>query len=99
MAVPAIPFGIYDYLSKIDNYYLQNIKFIFAWTLQDYFPFHWNMLSYQEKERYDNEIKQFEYASDIHLNYSSIMYDNNLEPDNKKYHEIYPNMLTEIINN
>lgn len=99
LAVPAIPFGIYNYISQINISYLQNIKFIFAWTLQDHFSFHWNMLSYQEKERYDDEINQFKYDNNTKLNYISLMYYNSLRPDNKKYHEIHTNMLTEIVNN
>lgn len=97
LAVPAIPFDIYSYMSQIENEYLINIKFIFAWNRQDAFPFHWNIVSHEEKERYDANINQIEFESNIKLNYKSFMYDNNLLEDPKKYHEIPLEMITEII--
>jgi hypothetical protein len=97
LAVPAIPFDIYSYINLIENEYLINIKFIFAWNRQDVFPFHWNVVSYKEKERYDVNINQIESESNIKLNYQSFIYDNNLLEDPKKYHEIPFEMITEII--
>jgi hypothetical protein len=102
LAVPGIPLSV-EILKTIDITRLQTIKFIFGWVQQDGFVFNWKntdtntkIKSYQEKERYDANIRKIEDELDIKLDYTSIMYDNNKEEHDKIHHEIYPDMIDEI---
>ena len=94
LSVPGIPFGI-DKLTKIKESRLKKINFIFSWIKQDEYLFNWNKKSYEEKSRYDNQMKLLE--NKVKLKYISEMYDNNNQSDEKKYHEVSSNMITTII--
>jgi len=102
LAVPGIPLSV-EILETIPEDRLKTIKFIFGWTQQDGFVFNWKnaetnipIKSYQEKERYDKDIKDIEDDLDIKLDYTSIMYDNGGPEDDRLNHEIDPRMIDEI---
>jgi hypothetical protein len=102
LAVPGIPLSV-EILKTIPEDRLKTIKFIFGWVQQDGFVFNWKnaetnipIKSYQEKERYDKDIKDIEDDLDIKLDYTSIMYDNGGPEDDRLNHEIDPRMIDEI---
>ena len=102
LAVPGIPSSV-EILKTIDEERLKTIKFIFGWTQQDGFEFHWKTTetnaktkSNQEKKRYDTNIKKIEDELYIKLDYTSIMYDNGGVEQPKDAHEIYTDMIDEI---
>ena len=90
LAVPGIPHGV-DILQKINKKRLKEINFVFGWTKQDGFLFHWGQKSFQEKERYDKMMK------DMKITYISEMYDNNMTEDPKIYHEVSLQLIDTII--
>jgi pimeloyl-ACP methyl ester carboxylesterase len=95
LAVPGIPSSV-DILKSIDPIRLQEIKFIFGWTQQDGYIYHWNIKSNQEKARYDENIGKIQDEKNITLDYKSFMYDNGGPENSKNAHEIYPDMIDEI---
>jgi len=96
LAVPGIPFGV-DILSNLSIDRLEKINFVFGWLKQDGYKFDWG-ISYEEKDRYDRIMKQIEEHNKNKLKYKSYMYDNHLDIDLKIYHELYPEMIDDIIN-
>lgn len=93
LAVPGIPFGIQE-LRNINPDKLKTIRFLFGWTKQDGFNFvGWNKLSYQEVERYRNQLVE------LGLNSSEIVkeYDVEGEIDKSNNHEVHPNMIDDIL--
>ena len=96
LAVACIPFSVKD-LEKINSKKLEEIKFIFGWTLQDTYDYIWGVKSFEEKERYDLIMKNFK-EKYTNINYKSFMYDYNCAHDSFMYHEIHPEMIDDIIN-
>ena len=94
LAVPGNPFNIME-LRNISEERLKNIKFVFSWTKQDIYSFHWGKTSVEEKEIYDENMKKL--GKDI--NYKSIIQDlgKDVKDDDKKYHEINQDLINEII--
>jgi hypothetical protein len=104
LAVPGIPYSIKS-LKTINRKRLDEINFVFGWTEQDCYEFHWCKIgttektkSKDEKERYDSIMKEFGVK-----NYKSFMFianDVNGSPKkshNKDHHELFPEMITKII--
>lgn len=90
LAVPGIPSNV-TILSKLDKNRLKNINFVFGWVKQDGFKFKWGK-SNEEQIKYNETIK------DIKCNCMSIMYDNDGEEHDKIHHEIFPDMIDDIVN-
>ena len=104
LAVPGIPTingipSIYDILSRLNESRKNEVKFVFGWVLQDAFPFHWGMLSFEEKNRYDEIMKILYNVNNLDEipNYKSFIYDNGEESNPKIYHELYPDLIDEIV--
>ena len=97
LAVPGNPFGV-EKLLELDSERLSKIKFIFSWTKQDTFLFHWCIESKDEKLRYDDTMRLIEGEKKIKLDYKSILQNlPNTNPDNKLYHEINQKLIDEIV--
>jgi len=90
LAVPASPTDI-SYLKNIDKKRLNKIKFIFGWSVQDHYQFHWNRISCDEKVIYDKRMKEMGIE-----NYIPLMEDKKVNPHTKDFHEI-PDLLIETI--
>ena len=98
LAVPGIP-PIDSGIQKLNDLTvdrIKNIKFVFGWTKQDIYPFHWGKSS-AEKEVYDNIMSEIAKKHKIQLNFISEMYDNNCVPDPSQFHELYSEMISTII--
>jgi hypothetical protein len=95
LAVPGISSSVQN-LEKIDSDKLDDINFVFGWTKQDAYNYIWGLKSFEEKDRYDN-IMQRIIAKNNNIKYHSEMYDNNCQPHESDYHEIYPHMIDLII--
>jgi hypothetical protein len=95
LAVPGIPFNI-DILDQLRDDRLEEINFIFGWLKQDGYLFNWGRKSNQEKKYYDETIEDIK-GKRLTIKYKSIEYDNGEKEDPKKYHELYPGMIDDII--
>jgi len=96
LAVPGIPFNV-DVLNRLSQNRLEEINFVFGWVKQDGYPFDWGNKSFQEKDVYDGMMKSIKDNKGIAMKYKSLMYDNGGDVDEKKYHEIYPQMINDIV--
>jgi hypothetical protein len=97
LAVPGNPFGV-EKLLELDGERLSKIKFIFSWTKQDTYLYHWGIKSKDEKLRYDDTMRFIEKEKKIKLDYKSILENlPNTHPDNKLYHEINQKLIDEMI--
>ena len=76
---------------------LCKINFIFGWTKQDIYPFDWNMKSRDEREVYDKIMINIQMEKKIILKYISGEYDMGCKDDPKIYHELHPDMISEIL--
>lgn len=90
LAVPGIPYNV-TILSNLDKKRLKNINFVFGWVKQDGFRFTWGK-SNEEQIKYNETIKN------IKCKCMSIMYDNGGKEHDKNYHEIFPDMIDDIVN-
>ena len=96
LAVPGIPFNV-NILNELTKDRLKEINFVFGWVKQDGYRFHWGRKSFEEKEVYDETINTIQKEKGIKIKYESIIYDNNQAEEEKKYHEIFPDMIDHII--
>lgn len=96
LAVPGIPYNV-TILSKLDKERLKNINFVFGWVKQDGFKFTWGK-SNEEQKRYHSTMEKIQKNKKINLKYKSKEYNNNNEEDEKIYHEIFPDMIDDIVN-
>ena len=96
LAVPGIPFNV-NILNELTKDRLKEINFVFGWVKQDGYRFHWGRKSFEEKEVYDETINTIQKEKGIKIKYESIIYDNNQAEEEKKYHEIFPDMIEHII--
>jgi len=97
LAVPGIAFNV-EALKSLSVERLEQINFVFGWDNRDGFPFKWKMKSNEEKQRYDKTMDNISKANKIKLKYQSKMYNATTdEEDEKKYHEIFPNMIDDIV--
>jgi hypothetical protein len=96
LAVPGIPFNV-DILNELTIDRLKEINFVFGWVKQDGYKFNWGRKSFEEKEVYDKTMEAIKNIKGIEIKYKSIMYDNMQIEDEKKYHEIFPEMIDDII--
>ena len=97
LAVPGIPYSVKN-LNDIDRKRLNEINFVFGWTKQDELKFHWEKFSFEEKERYDFIMKGINPAK--YISYMFVNIDANgseSKADSKIYHELFPDMITKII--
>ena len=96
LAVPGNYFGV-EKLLELDGDRLKQIRFVFSWTKQNIFKFHWGIESKDEKVHYDNKMELIEKEKNIILNYKSILENlPNTIPDEKLYHEINQKLIDEI---
>ena len=91
LAVPGIP-NAHESLSRIDPSILQGINFVFGFSQQDAYKFSFGHTSNQEKERYDEMMRELSLTK-----YRSYIEDNGLPPDPKIHHELYQSMIDNII--
>ena len=96
LAVPGIPFNV-NILKELTEERLKEINFVFGWVKQDGYKFNWSRKSFEEKEVYDETINTIQKEKRIKIKYESIIYDNEQAEDDKKYHEIFPEMIDHII--
>ena len=97
LAVPGIAFNV-EALTDLPVERLQRINFVFGWDKRDGFPFKWKRNSNQEQTRYDNTMEKIQKNNKITLKYKSKMYNASTEEeDEKKYHEIFPDMIDDIV--
>jgi hypothetical protein len=96
LAVPGIPFNV-NILKELTIDRLKEINFVFGWVKQDGYKFNWGNKSFEEKKVYDKTMETIENEKGIKMRYKSIMYDNMQIEDEKKYHEIFPEMIDNII--
>jgi hypothetical protein len=96
LAVPGIPFNV-NILNELTEDRLKEINFVFGWIRQDGYKFNWNRQSFQEKEVYDRTMEAIQKEKGIKIKYKTKMYDNKRDEDEKIYHEIFPDMIDDII--
>jgi hypothetical protein len=92
LAVPGIAPPNVKILENLSIDRLNTINFVFTWVKQDGYQFNWEKKSFQEKKNYDENMKIIRPKK-----YKSIMYDNGQVVDPKIYHEMYPEMIDDII--
>ena len=97
LAVPGIPNNVEILQEFYDIKRLKRINFVFGWVKQDGYRFNWGVKSNDEKKRYDETMKNISKANKIKLKYLSKMYVSSGEEHEKNHHEIFPDMIDDIV--
>jgi hypothetical protein len=96
LAVPGNPFNIIE-LENISKERLKDLKFIFSWTKQDVFPFDWGKTSIEEKDVYNDAMKELAATKKVNINYTILEEDLKKDNDKKLYHEINQKLINAIL--
>jgi predicted esterase len=96
LAVPGIPHAVRS-LKEIDFSILKGINFVFGFSQQDAYEFGFGNCSNEEKQRYDEIMREIMRENGLTINFKSYMEDNMLPPHEKMHHELYQSMIDHII--
>ena len=96
LAVPGIPFGL-KILDSLPNDRFLEINFAFGWVKQDAYKYHWQIISYDEKNRYDKDMNDIIEKKQIKKTFISNMYNFNTPEHEKNNHKLHPDLVTDII--
>lgn len=104
LGVPGIPHAVSNFIN-LSTEKLEDIKFVFWWNENDKYAFTWGQKSCDEKQRYEDMIKDITEKKGIKIKCDIKIQDIKVEIDDKddekqktkKYHEIQDQMIDLII--